>query len=135
MLGQLSGQDQADSGLDVPGGDGSSLPVLSQLGGLSCNLLEDVVGEGVHDAHGLAGDASVRVDLFENLVDESGVGLLPLLSLPLGSSSSRTSSLLLDRAGNSGRSVSRQLSLDGLLGRLLSRHLGFQLESNQRVAA
>ena len=45
------------------------LVVVGQSGGLACHTLEDVVHEGVHDAHGLGGDASVRVDLLQHLVD------------------------------------------------------------------
>ena len=35
VLGQLSGQEEPDSGLDLPGGDGGPLVVVGQLGGLS----------------------------------------------------------------------------------------------------
>ena len=53
MLGQLSGQEEADSGLDLPGGDGGATVVVGKTAGLSCDALEDVVHEGVHDGHGL----------------------------------------------------------------------------------
>ena len=43
----------------------------------SSNSLEDVIHKGVHDAHGLAGNSSVRVDLLQHLVDVDGVGLPP----------------------------------------------------------
>ena len=42
VLGKLTGKDEADGGLDLPGGDGGLLVVGSQLGGLSGNTLEDV---------------------------------------------------------------------------------------------
>ena len=97
MLGELPGQDETDSGLDVPGGDGDPLVVLGKLGSLSSELLEDVIGERIHNTHGLGGDPDVRMDLLENFEDEGGVGvklLLPLgLLSPLGS---RAGSLLLD---------------------------------------
>ena len=84
MLGQLSGEEEPDSSLDLPGGDGGPLVVVGQAGSLSSNPLEDVVDKGVHDAHGLGGDASVGVDLLQDLVDVDGIGLLPpLLSLLL----------------------------------------------------
>ena len=35
MLGQLSGQEEPDSGLDLPGGDGGPLVVEGEFGGLS----------------------------------------------------------------------------------------------------
>lgn len=42
MLGQLTGEDEANGSLDLSGGDGGLLVVSSQLGGLSSNALEDV---------------------------------------------------------------------------------------------
>ena len=42
MLGQLTGEDETDGGLDLPGGDGGLLVVGSKLGGLSGDALEDV---------------------------------------------------------------------------------------------
>uniref|UniRef100_A0A671TM57 Histone H2B n=1 Tax=Sparus aurata TaxID=8175 RepID=A0A671TM57_SPAAU len=53
VLGQFTGQQQADGGLDLPGGDGGALVVVSQTGGLTGDALENVTDEGVHDAHGL----------------------------------------------------------------------------------
>merc|ERR1719452_237901 len=44
----------------------------------SSDPLEKVVDEGVHDGHGLGGDAGVGVDLLQHLVDVDGVRLLPL---------------------------------------------------------
>ena len=69
VLGELSGEHEADGGLDLPGGEGGLLVVLGELAGLSGDALEDVVDEGVHDGHALLGDASVGVDLLEHLVD------------------------------------------------------------------
>ena len=67
---------------------------MGKLGSLGSNPLEEVVDEAIHDAHGLRGDSSVRVDLLqhlagwihfrlqltelEDLVDVDCVGLLPL---------------------------------------------------------
>ena len=82
MFGQLSGQEEPDSGLDLPGGDGGPLVVVGELAGLSGDALEQVVDERVHDAHGLGGDTGVGVHLLEDLVDVDGIGLLPL-ALPL----------------------------------------------------
>jgi hypothetical protein len=42
VLGQLTGEDETDGGLDLPGRDGRLLVVSSQLGGLSSDTLEDV---------------------------------------------------------------------------------------------
>ena len=71
---------KAHSCLDFPAGDGVLLVVVSKTGSLSCYSLKDVVDKGVHDAHGLGGDTSVRVDLFEHLVDVDRVALLARLS-------------------------------------------------------
>merc|ERR1711959_64360 len=79
VLGELAGEDEADGGLDLPGGEGALLGVAGEAGGLGRDLLEDVVREGVHDGHGLGGDAGVGVHLLEHLVDVDLVGLGPLL--------------------------------------------------------
>ena len=81
VLGQLSGEEEPDSRLDLPGGDGRPLVVVGETGGLSGDSLEDVIDERVHDAHGLGRDASVGVDLLQHLVDVDGVGFLSLLLL------------------------------------------------------
>ena len=88
VLGQLSRQVKPHSSLDFPAGDGVLLVVVGQSGGLGGHTLKDVVHEGVHDAHGLGGDTSVRVDLLQHLVDVDGVALLAgplsLLLVPRG---------------------------------------------------
>ena len=69
VLGELSGEDEPDSSLDLPGGDGGLLVVEGKTSCLSGHLVEDVVDEGVHDSHGLGADSSVGVDLLEHLID------------------------------------------------------------------
>ena len=83
VLGQLTGQEEPDSGLDLPGGDGGPLVVVGKTAGLSGDALKEIIDERVHDAHGLGGDTSVGVDLLENLVDVDGIRFLPLLVLLL----------------------------------------------------
>ena len=80
VLGQLSWEVESHSSLDLAAGDGVLLVVLSQAGRLGGDALKDVVHERVHDAHGLAGDASVGMDLLHHLVDVDGVALLAGLS-------------------------------------------------------
>ena len=43
--------------------------VSHELGGLSSDLLEDIVDERVHDGHGSLGDSSLWVNLLEDSVD------------------------------------------------------------------
>ena len=69
MLGELTGEEEADSGLDLSGGEGVLLVVADKAGRFGGDLLEDVVDEGVHDGHGLLGDTSLGVDLLEDTVD------------------------------------------------------------------
>lgn len=83
VLGQLTGKQKPDGGLDFPRGDGGALVVVRQAGGLAGNALKDVVHERVHDGHGFGRDASVGVDLLEDLVDVDSVRLPPLLALLL----------------------------------------------------
>ena len=83
VLGKFTGQVQPHGSLDLSAGDGVLPVVVGQTRGLCGNPLKDVVHEGVHDAHGLAGDASVRVHLLQDLVDVDGVALLSGLPLLL----------------------------------------------------
>ena len=53
MLSQLTREEEADSCLDFPGGDGRSLVVVGQARCFGGDAFEDVVDEGVHDGHGL----------------------------------------------------------------------------------
>ena len=59
VLGELTGQDEAHSGLDLSGGEGGLLVVTGELAGLSHDALEDVADEGVHDGHGLLADTNL----------------------------------------------------------------------------
>ena len=64
VFGQLPGQQQPHRGLHLSAGDGGALVVLSQPGRFSGDPLEQVVHEGVHDAHGSARNPRIRMDLF-----------------------------------------------------------------------
>lgn len=79
MSGELSGEDESDGGLDLTAGEGLSLVVSDESGGFTGDSLEDIVDEGVHDAHGLLGDTGLGVDLLEDSVDIDGEGLNSLL--------------------------------------------------------
>ena len=81
VLSELTREEEPDSSLDLTGGDGGPLVVVSESAGLGGDSLEQIVDERVHDGHGLGGDSSVWVDLLEHLVDVERIGLLPLLAL------------------------------------------------------
>lgn len=83
MLGQFTGQQETDGGLDLAAGDGRPLVVVSQAGRLGSDALEDVVDEAVHDAHGFGRDAGVGVDLLQDFVDVDSIAFLPLALLLL----------------------------------------------------
>ena len=75
MLGELTGEEEADGGLDLAGGESVLLVVSDEAGALGSDLLEDIVDERVHDAHGSLGDAGLGVHLLEDTVDVDGEGL------------------------------------------------------------
>jgi len=87
VLGQFTGQQETNGGLDLPAGDGGTLVVVRQTRSFRGDTLEDVVDEAVHDAHRLAGDTGVGMYLFQHLVDVDRVTFLPpalLLLVALG---------------------------------------------------
>ena len=79
VFGQFSGEEEPDGGLDLPGSDGGPLVVVGQFGSLSSDTLEEIVDEGVHDAHGLGGDTGIGVHLLQHLVDVDGIRFLTLV--------------------------------------------------------
>ena len=81
VLGELSGQKKSDGSLDLSGGESVLLVVSDELGGLSGDLLEDIVDERVHDGHGSLGDAGLGMNLLEDSVDVDGEGFNSLLLL------------------------------------------------------
>ena len=84
VLGELTREHQAHSGLDLSGREGGLLVVTSQAGSLASKSLEDVVDERVHDGHTLLGDTSLGVDLLQHLVDVAGVALHALTASATG---------------------------------------------------
>ena len=75
VLGELTGEEKADGGLDLAGGESVLLVVADEAGALGGDLLEDIVDERVHDAHGSLGDAGLGVHLLEDTVDVDREGL------------------------------------------------------------
>ena len=106
VFGQFTRQKQPDGGLDLARADGGFLVVVSQAGSFTSDALEDIVDKGVHDAHGFAGDTSVRVNLLQHFVDVDGIAFLSL-----------SLSLLLCAIGD-------RLCLSGFLFAFLSSYFG-----------
>ena len=79
VFGKFSRKEKTDSSLDFPRGDGRPLVVVGEPGSFARNPFEDVIHKGVHDGHGFGRNSSVRVDLFQDLVDVNGIGFLPLV--------------------------------------------------------
>ena len=75
VLGELAREREAHGGLDLAARERLLLVVARQGGGLRADALEHVVDERVHDGHAALGDAGVRVDLLEDLVDVGRVAL------------------------------------------------------------
>lgn len=75
VLGELTWEEETDGSLDLSGGESVLAVVSDESGALSGDLLEDVVDEGVHDAHGSLGDTGLWVDLLEDSVDVDREGL------------------------------------------------------------
>ena len=85
VLGELTWEDESDGGLDLSGGESVASVESDETGRFSRNSVEDIVDEGVHDAHGSLGDAELGVDLLEDSVDVDGESLLSSSSLLLAS--------------------------------------------------
>lgn len=131
MLGQFTGQDQTDRGLNFARGDGRLLVVGSKLRGLGGDPLEDIVDKRVQNRHGTVGDTSVRVDLLEDLVDVRAVSLLAALGALLlfaRSSSLLAGILLLRGLGGSGGSLGGGLLVGSLGGHFDGTRQGRKLK-------
>ena len=69
VLGKFTWKEKSDSSLDLTWWDGWSLVVFGQSRGFTCDTIEDITNKGVHDIHGLRGNTSVWVYLFQDFVD------------------------------------------------------------------
>lgn len=94
VFGQFSGEEKADCCLYFTAADGRFLVVLRQTRCFGGDALEDVIDEAVHDWHRTTWDASVGMDLFQNLVDVNAVALFPLPAPPLSTWSRSLNDLL-----------------------------------------
>lgn len=82
VLGQLPWKQQTHSCLDFPGRQRGSARVLGQPGGLSGQPLKHIVHEGIHDVHGLGGNADVGVHLEKQQDQSVNTGTLPQAPAP-----------------------------------------------------
>ena len=60
LMPSLTGQEQTDGGLDLPGGDGATPVVVGKTASLVRGALKDVVHGGVHDRHVCGGNTGAR---------------------------------------------------------------------------
>ena len=89
MLSELAGQQETDGGLDLAASDRRTLVVVSETGRLGGDALEDIVDERIHDAHRLARDTGVGVNLLQHLVDVDSVALPPSPTVLLATATRR----------------------------------------------
>ena len=79
MLRELSWQDETNCCLDFTRADRVPVVVLCETRCFTSDLSEDIVDEGIHDRHCLAGDADIGMYLLQHLVDVDAVRLLSCL--------------------------------------------------------
>jgi hypothetical protein len=86
MLGQFPGKHQPNRRLDFTTGKGCLFVIRSKLSSFSSNAIKDVLNERVHDAHALFADTGIGMDLFEDLVNVTGIrfGTFGTLALATG---------------------------------------------------
>ena len=70
VLGEVSGELEADGGLDLSGADGGLLVGAGKSGGLGGDLVEHVVNEGVQDLDRLGGEGEALLGVLVDAVDE-----------------------------------------------------------------
>ncbi|KAH7685557.1 hypothetical protein IHE45_04G047700 [Dioscorea alata] len=93
-------------------------------------LLKYIIDEGVDDAHGLAGDPDIKVDLFENLEYVDVVGLASFLDLLFFFL--RDSILGQETFPGLGFHLSKNFLSDRLLRLLLLRLHGFIIKNDRK---
>ena len=77
MLGELTREAEPDSCLNLAGGNSAPLVGTRKNPSLSSETIKDILGHVLENGHSLGGNTSIGVDLLENLVNVSSVGLLP----------------------------------------------------------
>ena len=88
VLGQLSGQEQTNRSLNFSRRNGRFLVVVGQTRSFTGNSLKNIIHERVHDAHSLAGDTSIGVDLLQNFVNIDSIAFFTFGSSLLAATNS-----------------------------------------------
>ena len=78
MLGELTGKDQSDGGLDLSGTENSLAVVTNKASSFRSDLLEGVVDHRVQNRDGSLADSNLWVNLLEDSHNVCGVGLVSL---------------------------------------------------------
>ena len=81
VLGQFTGQHEADSRLNFAAAERRLLVVRGEFTRFRRDALENVLNERVHDGHALFGNTRVGVDLLEDLVNVAAVRFRALFGL------------------------------------------------------
>ena len=76
MLCKLTRKEKSNRCLDFARRNSFSLVMLSKSRCFACNPFKDVIDEGVHDAHGFAGNTNIRMNLLQNSIDVTSITLL-----------------------------------------------------------
>lgn len=80
VFGKFTRQKQTDGRLDFAAADRGAFVVVCQTRRLACDPFEHIVDKRVHDAHCLARNSSVGVDLLQYFVDVDAEAFLSLRS-------------------------------------------------------
>merc|ERR1711934_1089120 len=106
VFGQLTRKEEATGRLNFSYSDPRSfclsLRMVSQLGGLANNPLENVVQERIHRRNSLRRDPDVRMDLTKNYAHVGSVFMILLFLTSAASGTSRTASSFLSNLRNHG---------------------------------
>ena len=73
MFGQVTWEDQFDSGLDIVGAQSAFSVISGQFGGFKGQSFEKISHEGVHDVHSLLGHSDFWVDVLKHFIDVDSV--------------------------------------------------------------
>ena len=76
MLREFSWQQKTNGSLHFARRNGPLLIVMRQSWRFASNSFEDIIDEGVHDAHRSTGDTNIWMNLLQNSIDETSITLL-----------------------------------------------------------